>query len=598
MVFVTAFFGAISDGFSHLPVWVEMSIVSVIIGGMVIFFWGWIAKLRHQKMELKRQLIEKTELLTYCEQREGRAREKVIEIAESKTKLLNSLNYEIRTPMSGVMGMVSLLAETPLNAEQRECNETIRNCGESLIAVINDILLGDVLAHAKVESGAELEESEFDLRNAIEETFDVFTHQISQKDLELVYQVDPRIPSQLISDSTRVKQVLMNLVDNAIRFTKHGEIVVRVWIIAEGANGVLDLGFEVQDSGVGISSDDLKFLTHTISQPDAQRAGVGLFLCSRLVHRMEGDLKIDSQLNEGTTVRFNIHVKANASTQPVYPEMAGIKGKKVLIIEDNTALRSILREELLNWQLVPFVAESGREALEILSEKSGIDLVLAEMQMPVMDGLELSKAINERYPKLPIILMTKANDEASRQYSGILSSTVCKPLRYGVLIQHIFSVLHHKDETHEQNNSHVKQKLSTDFAVKNPLRILVAEDNPVNLKLAMKVLGKLGYTPDKAENGKVVLEEVSKKNYDLILMDVQMPEMDGLEATRMIRLCLSKQPVVVAMTANTLEDGREECLHAGMDDYISKPMNIEELVITLEKWARQVEARSMVNSKP
>jgi CheY-like chemotaxis protein len=596
MILTTAFFGTISERLIHLPVWIEMSILGAFISGMVIFFWAWIAQLKHQKMELKRQLVEKTELLNYCEQRESRAREKVIEIAESKTKLLNSLNYEIRTPMSGVMGMVSLLAETPLNPEQRECNETIRNCGEGLIAVINDILLGDVLAHAKVESGAELEESEFDLRNAIEETFDVFTHQVSQKDIELIYQVDHRIPAQLISDSARVKQVLMNLVDNAIRFTKQGEIVVRVWLKGEDATERLDLGFEVKDSGIGIASDDLKFLLHTISQPDAQRTGVGLFLCNRLVQRMGGVLKIDSQPNEGTTVRFNIHVKANTTTQHIQPEMAGVKGKKVLIIEDNTALRNILREELVHLQLIPFVAESGSEALEILSEKSGIDLVLAEMQMPVMDGLDLSKIINERYPKLPIILMTKANDEATREHSGILSSTVCKPLRYSVLMQHIFSVLH-KTEGQGHDKSNVKQKLFTDFALKNPLRILVAEDNPVNLKLAMKVLGKLGYTPDKAENGKVVLEQVSKKNYDLILMDVQMPEMDGLEATRMIRLCLSKQPVVVAMTANTMEDGREECRHAGMDDYISKPMNIEELVITLEKWALQIKAKSVVTSR-
>lgn len=594
MTLTTAFSGAISDGLLDLPVWIEMTILGASTGTIVIFFWAWVGRLKHQKLELTRQLVEKTELLTYTMQRESKAREKAIEIAESKTKLLNSLNYEIRTPMSGVMGMVSLLAETPLNPEQRECNETIRNCGESLIAVINDILLGDVLAHAKIESGAELEENEFDLRNAIEEAFEVFTHQVSQKDIELIYQVDHRIPAQVISDSRRLKQVLMNLVDNAIRFTKSGEVVIRVWIKGENTNGTLDLGFEVKDSGAGITTQDLKFLTHTIAQSDAQRTGVGLFLCNRLVQRMEGTLTIDSQVNEGTTVRFNIHVKAKTTTQLMYPEMAEVNGKKVLIIEDNVALRNILRDELLHLQLVPFVAESGSEALEILSEKSGIDLVLAEMQMPVMDGLELSKAIHQRYPKLPIILMTKANDEASRQHSGILSSMVCKPLRYSVLMQHIFSVLHHKDESQEQNKSHLKQKLSIEFASKYPLRILVAEDNPVNLKLAMKVLGKLGYTPDKAENGKVVLEEVSKKNYDLILMDVQMPEMDGLEATRMIRLCLSKQPVVVAMTANTMEDGREECLHAGMDDYISKPMNIEELVITLEKWALQIKAKTVV----
>jgi CheY-like chemotaxis protein len=588
---VTVFFAAISDGLIDLPVWMEILIIAGFICALLIFFSVWISRINHEKRELHRRLIEKTELLSYTNLRESKAREKVMEISESKTKLLNRLNYEIRTPMSGVMGMVSLLAETPLNQEQRECNDTIRNCSESLITVINDILLGDVLAHAKIESGAELEQNEFDLRNAIEQIFEVFANQVSQKDVELVYHVDQKIPDHLIGDSTRLKQVLMNLVDNAIRFTKQGEVFVRVWIKGEGANGLVDLGFEVRDSGVGIPADELKFLMHTISQSGAQRSGVGLFICNRQVDTMGGVLSIDSQVNQGTTVRFNVQVRVDAAVQHSGNEMTDVAGRKVLIVEDNATLRNVLREEMLLWKLVPVMAENGTQALEILSEKSGIDLVLAEMQMPEMDGMQLSKAIHERYPKLPIILMSKANDEASRQHSDILSSLVCKPLRYNVLKQHIISVLHHKEEAQVQNQASVKQKLSTDFALKYPLRILVAEDNPVNQKLAMKVLSKLGYSPDKAINGKVVLEEVSKVSYDLILMDVQMPEMDGIEATKMIRLCLSAQPVIIAMTANTLEDGREECLQAGMDDYLSKPINIEELVIMLEKWALQVKAK-------
>jgi signal transduction histidine kinase len=363
MSLATVFFASISERFIDLPVWMEMLILATLFFGLLIFFWAWISKIKHQKKDLQRQLIEKTELLLHTTQRETKAREKAIEIAESKTKLLNRLNYEIRTPMSGVMGMVSLLAETPLNPEQREFNDTIRNCSESLINVINDILLGDVLAHAKIESGAELEQNEFDLRNAIEEIFEVFANQVSQKDVELIYQVDHRIPAKLIGDNNRLKQVLMNLVDNAIRFTKQGEIFVRVWIKGEGANGMIDLGFEVKDSGVGMAADELKFLMHTISEPGAQRSGVGLFLCNRLVDIMGGEFNVDSQVKEGTTVRFNIQARIEATEQPANPDMAEIVGKRVLIVEDNQILRNVLREELLHWKLVPFIAENANRKI-------------------------------------------------------------------------------------------------------------------------------------------------------------------------------------------------------------------------------------------
>jgi len=574
-----------------LPIWGEVLIVVGLMSSIFIFFWMWINRIKHQKMELQRQLVEKTELLSYSTERERKTLEKAAEINLTKKRLLSRINHEIRTPMSGVMGMVSLLTETPLNQEQKEYNETIRNCGESLLIVINDILLGDVLAHSKIESNtAELEQNDFDLRNSIEEVFDVFASQAAQKDIELVYQVDHRIPAHVMGDNTRLKQVLMNLVENSIKFTKQGEILIRVTVKGDVSNAI-ELCFDVRDSGVGITADELKFITHTISEPGAQRSGVGLFLCNRLVGIMGGVMTIESNVKEGTMVRFTIQVSASTYTQRYHSDMIGVEGKKILLVEDNATLRNVIQEELLHWNLIPIVANSGSHALEILSEKSDIDLVLAEMQMPGMDGMKLSQAIHALFPSLPIILISTVNDEASKQHSGILNSVVSKPIRHSVLSQHILSGLIHRDEFALARLASSKQNQSAEFSAKYPLRILIAEDNPVNQKIAQKALGKLGYQPDVVKNGKEVLEEVSKVNYDMVLMDVQMPEMDGLEATRMIRLCLSSQPVIIAMTANTMQGDREECINAGMDDYISKPVNLKELVIMLEKWALQVKTK-------
>jgi CheY-like chemotaxis protein len=302
-------------------------------------------------------------------------------------------------------------------------------------------------------------------------------------------------------------------------------------------------------------------------------------------------LAIDSRVNEGTVIRFNILVSVSTEPQRVHVEMMGVEGKKVLIVEDNLTLRNVLQQELLNWKLVPILAESGEQALEILSEKRGIDLVLAEMQMPEMDGMQLSQSIRTLYPAIPIILISAVNDEGSKQHPEILSSLVVKPIRYNILAQHLLTGLIHESQIAGIEKAIVKQKLTNDFAIKYPLSILIAEDNVVNQKLALRVLGKLGYKPNIVKDGKEVLEEVTRVEYDLILMDVQMPEMDGLEATRMIRLCLTDQPIIIAMTANAMQGDREECINAGMDDYISKPVNIEELVIILEKWALQVKAK-------
>lgn len=572
--------------------WMEILVVIALLGVLLVLLSIKINRLKHEKFELKRIVNEKSELLLYAGKREQKALEEKAEVEKKKKNLLSRINHEIRTPMNGVMGMVTLLSETQLTNEQKDFNDTIRNCSESLLTVINDILLSDVLSYAKVESSAaELEQNDFDLRNAIEEVFDIFAGQAAQKDIELIYQVDHRIPSQIIGDNTRLRQVLTNLIENSVKFTKQGEIFVEVWVRNEGADGLMDLGFEVRDSGVGIPEDELRFLSNTITQSGAQQSGIGLFLSNRLVGVMGGSFSIESWVNEGTVVKFNVPVNTGTHTLRSNPDMVGVEGKRVLIVEDNATLRNVLKEEIAYWKLVPVIADSGAQALELLSHGAGIDLVLAEMQMPEMNGMELSLAIRKKHPQLPIILMSTIGDESSKKYPELFSSVVTKPIRHSILSQHMLSALLNKGDVSAVNMAPAKPKLTTDFSKKYPLRILIAEDNRMNQKLAMRILGKLGYDPDIAENGKEVLEEVSKRNYDLILMDVQMPEMDGLEATRMIRVCLENQPVIIAMTANAMQGDREECLKNGMDDYISKPVNLEELVIMLEKWAVQVKVK-------
>lgn len=306
---------------------------------------------------------------------------------------------------------------------------------------------------------------------------------------------------------------------------------------------------------------------------------------------MGGTIAIESELKKGTTIRFTILTNTGAQSLRALPNhgMDGLEGKKVLIVEDNVTHSRLLKNQLEQWKLSPQIAYSAKEALTVLLQDH-IDLVLTDMEMPEMDGLEMAKSIKVRWPLIPVVLMTRAGELHGKQHADIITSVLNKPIRKHLLAKHVRHGLKQVSKGIDADDRNMK-KLSSNFSEQFPLRILVAEDNAVNLKLATKVLGKLGYKPDTAQNGQEVLEVVSNKNYDLILMDVQMPQMDGLEASRMIRLCLSVQPVIIAMTANTLQGDREDCFGAGMDDYISKPINLDELVNILEKWAFHIKEK-------
>lgn len=566
----------------------------LLIAGALIFHHIRIRKLKNQKADLERQVLERSELLSYLKLNEQKACKEAELLSKNKKLLLSKISHEIRTPMNAIIGMASLLHETNLTAEQREYAATIQNSGESLLRVINDILMNDILEYSKVESGNELEAKDFDLRNNIEEVLDVFAAKAAQAGLDLVYHIGDPVPHQVVGDAFRVRQILMNLVENAFRFTSKGEIFIGVQCIEQRDNNRIKLQFEVRDTGIGMSASRYAQVSKDLLQSDAfeetnEAIGLTLVMCKRLVTLMGGSIKVESREKEGTTFKFTILTTASqqALRGHKHVELAGLEGKRILAADDNATVRNLLKSQLTQWKFAAALAESGEQALEILAKDPAFDLVITDLEMPEMDGIQLAQLIKQNHPDLPVILLNKPGDESFRQYPALFSSVINKPIRHHILSKQVFSGLRHKGIGPGQEDKNYKQNLSSDFSKRYPLSILVAEDDKLNQQFALKILNKLGYQPHIANNGQEVLELVSQRNYDVVFMDVQMPVMNGLEATRMIRVCLAEQPFIVAMTANTLQGDREECIRAGMDDYISKPINLKELVIALEKCAVQ-----------